>query len=171
MSQISERKSIKENGGFTLVELIVTILILGILAAVAVPSLVGYIDKAKEQAAMSDAHTILVGLQSLAIMDGIDNAGNTVDGARNNGYFAHVLPGDNSADTGCDLSDKGIAALVKLTGIEEEKIKHPDLNSPQNTLGMDSIIVKDGVIEGFYYLRDGYRVAYSNGDFSCEKVS
>ena len=41
-------KKIKENAGFTLVELIVVIAILAILAGVAVPAYSGYITKAEE---------------------------------------------------------------------------------------------------------------------------
>ena len=37
----------KDNKGFTLVELIVVLVILAILAAILVPALLGYIDKAK----------------------------------------------------------------------------------------------------------------------------
>lgn len=37
-----------QKGGFTLVELIVVLVILAILAALLVPALTGYIDKAKE---------------------------------------------------------------------------------------------------------------------------
>ena len=37
------------NKGFTLVELIVVLVILAILAAILVPALLGYIDKAREK--------------------------------------------------------------------------------------------------------------------------
>ncbi|MBQ1326631.1 MAG: type II secretion system protein, partial [Eubacterium sp.] len=43
----------KNNKGFTLVELIVVLVILAILAAVLVPALLGYIDKAKKKKDMN----------------------------------------------------------------------------------------------------------------------
>jgi len=49
----------KKNRGFTLVELIVVLVILAILAAVLVPALLGYIDKAKEKEDINRAKACL----------------------------------------------------------------------------------------------------------------
>ena len=51
------------NKGFTLVELIVVLVILAILAAILVPALLGYIDKAKEGQFAEEGHAILVAAQ------------------------------------------------------------------------------------------------------------
>lgn len=48
-------KMLKNKKGFTLVELIVVIAILGILAAVLVPSISNYVNRANENAALSEA--------------------------------------------------------------------------------------------------------------------
>lgn len=44
------KRTPRSRGGFTLVELIVVLVILGVLATFAVPALTGYIDSAKEKA-------------------------------------------------------------------------------------------------------------------------
>ncbi|MDR2492690.1 MAG: prepilin-type N-terminal cleavage/methylation domain-containing protein [Coriobacteriales bacterium] len=63
---LHRQQQLKKNRrkGFTLVELIVVVVILAILAAIAVPSLIGYIDKSSEAAAKSEAVTVTTALQT-----------------------------------------------------------------------------------------------------------
>ncbi|MBO5610380.1 MAG: type II secretion system protein [Eubacterium sp.] len=56
----------KNNKGFTLVELIVVLVILAILAAILVPALLGWIDKAREKSVTTNAEAALVAAQGLA---------------------------------------------------------------------------------------------------------
>ena len=53
------------NKGFTLVELIVVLVILAILAAILVPALLGYIDKAKEKKLTTNAEAAYVAAQAI----------------------------------------------------------------------------------------------------------
>jgi prepilin-type N-terminal cleavage/methylation domain-containing protein len=53
----------------TLIEVIVVLVILAILAAIAIPALTGYIDKANQRAAISQAASIRTALQTFASED------------------------------------------------------------------------------------------------------
>lgn len=59
-------KKLKEKKGFTLVELIVVLVILAILAALLIPALTGYIDKAKRKSIVAETRQVVMAAQTLA---------------------------------------------------------------------------------------------------------
>ncbi len=52
------KRTLKNNKGFTLIEIVVTIIIIAILAAILVPSMLSWIDNANQKTVISAADTI-----------------------------------------------------------------------------------------------------------------
>lgn len=61
-----QQKRRSRKGGFTLVELIVVLVILAILAALLIPALTGYIDRAKQKQIIAETRQCVMAAQTLA---------------------------------------------------------------------------------------------------------
>lgn len=66
LNKLRARKNqLHGKGGFTLVELIVVLVILAILAALLIPALTGYIDKANQKKAQAETRMVVMATQTL----------------------------------------------------------------------------------------------------------
>lgn len=108
--------------GFTLIELIVVMVILSILAAMMVPAMTGWIDKAKEKQAAIECRTYYLAAQTLASELYAGNAGEidiTVDETQKLAF-----PGDE-ARKAVDIVVEG-GEVTKITGFQASNGKTYD---------------------------------------------
>lgn len=129
--------------GFTLVEVIVVMVILAILAALLLPSLTGYIDKANEQGAVVEARSVYTALQTTASeMYGRDSSFRTKTDTQK---AAALLDKDDEVLELAELTGKGTLSDIKCT--------------------------KQAKITGFKWNNTVYEVVYDNGDFTVNEIT
>ena len=102
-------RKMKNQKGFTLVELIVVLVILAILAALLVPALTGYIDKANKEKVIATTRMVVMAAQTEAS----EKYGLKADGKLSTGIDLSMTKADSGDDVTCSPA---VSATVKVAG-------------------------------------------------------
>lgn len=114
----------KKKKGFTLIELVAVVAIIGILAAILVPKIAGYMNEAKKTKVIDQARKVLLAVETYNMKHDTPFAGTKVDDVvKNPSIREFILPGsadDTAAMGALDKLTRGMT-LTQCTDVVENR--------------------------------------------------
>jgi prepilin-type N-terminal cleavage/methylation domain-containing protein len=83
----------KNNHGFTLIELMIVVVIIGILAAIAIPNFLSMQDRAREASVRANMHTIQVAFEDFNVLSNGIYPAAAADATPSGDVLSDLLPG------------------------------------------------------------------------------
>ena len=133
-----QQKRRSKKGGFTLVELIVVLVILAILAALLIPALTGYIDKAKQKKIVAETRQCVMA--------------------------AHTLFDE---DYGTGTTTKSTTTWATAAGAKFTAANVADLAEIKDSTKIKSVKVDDGKVVALTY-EDGKTCEYKDNQYTVK---
>lgn len=127
--------------GFTLVELIVVLVILAILAALLIPALTGYIDKAKKKQIVAETRSCVMAAQTYA-----------------------------EEQYAMDVKNMGMTDKVMVDGTDTDFPRAIETLADVDANTVTAVEVKGGKVESLQYVKDGLTCEYK-ADWGTAKTS
>ena len=137
MNSLRQRLNTRDESGFTLIELLVVLIIIGILLAIAVPSYLGFRDKAQQTAAASNVREAIPSAEAYYGDRGNYNFDTKQDGTA----AANALDALTSYDSGLDQNLTVFGNATKYCISEANGTHFAAVIGPGGTVKTD----KDGV--------------------------
>lgn len=160
-------KNKKHRGGFTLVELIVVLVILAILAALLIPALTGYIDKAKKKQVIAETRMLHSAIQT--VVSEVYASDEWEEYGKNNGTSSTVFPkyyiAKKNGDGAKGKRYQEIVRLAEVPSLVDDKGKFYAGVTKDGKVMV--IIYDDGKGQmGIYFGETQEYVAYDKSEFA-----
>jgi general secretion pathway protein G len=108
-----------ESRGFSLIELLITLVVIGVIAAIAIPNLMAAIDKGKQKRTMADMRSIGSAVEAYSVDNGrypVASDASTLALAVSSSGFVKVMPQIDGWDHAYVVSSQTTAYTISSVG-------------------------------------------------------